>query len=198
MSQVAALKKHLKAGRVYRRGELAQWSNAVDRHLQVLVKNGEIRKLSGGVYYCPKQTAFGSAPPEDEDLVRAFLKDDRFYMASLNAYNSLGVGTTQLYNEVLVYNSKRDGHHVLNGRPFFFIKRPYFPTKSSEEFLLVDLLNNLHLLAEDKELLLANVAKKAMSLSQSQLSKAVQDYGGVRAKKFFAKVFSGGTVAYGL
>lgn len=198
MSQVAALKKHLKAGRVYRRGELAQWSNAVDRHLQVLVKNGEIRKLTGGVYYCPKQTAFGSVPPEDEDLVRVFLKDDRFYMASLNAYNSLGVGTTQLYNEALVYNSKRDGHHVLNGRPFFFIKRPYFPTKPSEEFLLVDLLNNLHLLAEDKELLLANVAKKATSLSQFQLSKAVQDYGGVRAKKFFAKVLSGGTLAYGL
>lgn len=198
MSQVAALKKHLKAGRVYRRGELAQWSNAVDRHLQVLVKNGEIRKLSGGVYYCPKQTVFGSAPPKDEDLVRVFLKDDRFYMASLNAYNSLGVGTTQLYNEVLVYNSKRDGHHVLNGRPFFFIKRPYFPTKPSEEFLLVDLLNNLHLLAEDKELLLANVAKKATSLNPSQLSKAVQDYGGVKAKKFFAKVLSGGTVAYGL
>lgn len=198
MSQVAALKKHLKAGRVYRRGELAQWSKAVDRHLQVLLKNGEIKKLSGGVYYCPKQTAFGSSPPEDEDLVRAFLKDDRFYMASLNAYNSLGVGTTQLYNEVLVYNSKRDGHHVLNGRPFFFIKRPYFPSKPSEEFLLVDLLNNLHLLAEDKEFLLANVARKAMSLSQSQLSNAVQDYGGVRAKKFFAKVFSGGTVAYGL
>ncbi len=72
MSQVAALKKHLKAGRLYRRGELAQWSNAVDRHLQVLVKNGEIRKLSGGVYYYPKQTAFGLAPPKDEDLVRVF------------------------------------------------------------------------------------------------------------------------------
>jgi hypothetical protein len=198
MSGAMALKKHLKAGRVYRRGELVQWSNAVDRHLQTLVKHGEVQKLSGGVYYYPKQTVFGAAPPEDEDLVRVFLKDDRFYMASLNAYNSLGVGTTQLYNEVLVYNSKRDGHHVLNGRSFFFIKRPYFPTKPTEEFLLVDLLNNLHLLAEDKELLLANVAKKAASLSQSQLLKAVQKCGGVRAKKFFAKVLSGGTVAYGL
>jgi hypothetical protein len=56
---------------------------------------------------------------------------------------------------------------------------------------LVDLLNNLHLLAEDKEFLLANIAKKAISLSQSQLSKAVQGYGGVRAKKFFAKVMAG-------
>ena len=198
MSGAMALKKHLKAGRLYRRGELAQWSNAVDRHLQDLVKHGEVQKLSGGVYYYPKQTVFGAVPPVDEDLVRVFLKDDRFYMASLNAYNSLGVGTTQLYNEVLVYNSKRDGHHVLNGRSFFFIKRPYFPTKPTEEFLLVDLLNNLHLLAEDKELLLANVAKKAVSLSQSQLLKAVQECGGVRAKKFFAKVLSSGTVAYGL
>lgn len=30
---------------------------------------------------------------KDETLIRAFLKDDHFYMASLNAYNSLGVGT---------------------------------------------------------------------------------------------------------
>ncbi|MCB1563897.1 MAG: hypothetical protein KDJ75_10010 [Alphaproteobacteria bacterium] len=198
MSAVKVLKNHLKPGRVYRRSELAKWSNAVDRHLQVLVRNGDVQKLSGGVYYCPKQTMFGSSPPQDEDLVRAFLKDNRFYIASLNAYNALGVGATQLYNELLVYNSKRDGHHVLNGRPFFFIKRPYFPSKPSEEFLLVDVLNNLHLLAEDKESLLANVARKATSLNQSYLSKAVQDYGGGRAKKFFAESLSGGTVAYGL
>lgn len=197
MSALKALKSHLKPGRVYRRSELAKWSNAVDRHLQVLVRNGEVQKLSGGVYYCPKQTMFGSSPPQDEDLVRAFLKDDRFYIASLNAYNTLGVGATQLYNELLVYNSKRDGHHVLNGRPFFFIKRPYFPSKPSEEFLLVDLLNNLHLLAEDPESLLANVAKKATVMDAQKLAKAVQDYGGVRAKKFFAESLSGGTVAYG-
>ncbi|MDD3020027.1 MAG: hypothetical protein PHX61_03480 [Alphaproteobacteria bacterium] len=96
--------------------------------------------------------------------MRAFLKDDRFFIASLNAYNGLGVGATQLYNEQLVYNSKRDGRYELGGRIFYYIKRPYFPSKVTEEFLLVDLLNNLHLLAEDTNALLEKVTGKAKLL----------------------------------
>lgn len=188
MTAVLALKSNLTRGNVYRRSDLAQWSNAVDRHVQLLVKNGELKKLSGGVYYYPKQTAFGAVPPTDEDLVRAFLKDDRFFIASLNAYNGLGVGATQLYNEQLVYNSKRDGRYELGGRTYYFIKRPYFPSDVTEEFLLVDLLNNLHLLAEDTNVLLEKVAEKAKRLKSQALQKAVQDFGGLRAKKFFAKL----------
>lgn len=185
MTAVTALKKHLKPGRVYRRADLTKWSSAVDRHLHMLVSAGDVQKLDGGVYYYPKKTSFGNAPPEDEELVRAFLKDDRFYIASLNAYNTLGVGTTQLYNERLVYNCKRDGHQVLNGHKFYFIKRPYFPMQSSQEFLLVDLVNNLHLLAEDKELVTKNVQKKALEMEKSKLVKAVNAYAGARAKAFF-------------
>ncbi len=113
MLKITELKKHLHPGQVFRRSDLTKWSNAVDRHLQKLVKDGTINKLSGGIYYYPHKSSFGDVPPEDETLVRAFLKDDRFYIASLNAYNSLGVGTTQLYNEKLVYNYKRDGRHTL-------------------------------------------------------------------------------------
>jgi len=136
----------------------------------------------------PEANGLGTAPPKDEDLVRAFLKDDRFFIASLNAYNGLGVGATQLYNEQLVYNSKRDGRYELGGRIFYFIKRPYFPSEVTEEFLLVDLLNNLHLLAEDTNALLEKVAEKAKRLKSQALQKAVQDFGGLRAKKFFAEL----------
>lgn len=190
MSKTNELKKHLQPGQVYRRADLAKWSNAVDRHLQQLVREGSVQKLSGGIYCCPKKTAFGDAPPEDEALVRAFLKDDHFHMASLNSYNSLGVGTTQLYNEKLVYNHKRDGRHTLNGRHFYFVKRPRFPTKSSQEFLLVDLMNNLHMLAEDKESILKNVTEKARSMNKESLLKAVRDYAGARTRNFFEKLFS--------
>ncbi|MGB9152139.1 MAG: hypothetical protein WCD70_03525 [Alphaproteobacteria bacterium] len=189
MPKANELKKHLQPGQVYRRADLAKWSNAVDRHLQQLVREGAVQKLSGGVYYCPKKTAFGDAPPEDETLVRAFLKDDHFHMASLNSYNGLGVGTTQLYNEKLVYNHKRDGRHMLNGRTFYFLKRPRFPTKSSQEFLLVDLMNNLHMLAEDRESVLKNVAERAHDMNKSKLMKAVRDYAGARTRSFFENLF---------
>ena len=189
MLKLDELREHLQPGQVYRRADLAKWSNAVDRHLRQLVKDGVVRKLSGGVYYCPKSTSFGDVPPEDEALVRAFLKDEHFYVASLNAYNSLGVGTTQLYNEKLVYNYKRDGRYTLNGRVFFFVKRPRFPTTSSPEFLLVDLMNNLHFLAEDKKAVLQNVADKARNMNRPRLMEAVRAYAGVRTRNFFEGLF---------
>ncbi len=189
MSKADELKKHLRPGVVYRRSELAKWSKSIDRHLQQLVQAGVLQKLSGGVYYCPQATAFGNLPPDDEVLVRAFLKDDHFYIASLNSYNSLGVGTTQLYNEKLVYNTKRDGRHTLNGRHFYFIKRPHFPAKSSQEFLLIDLMNNLHLLAEDKESVVRHVAKKARTMDKSKLMRTVRGYAGARTQSFFEKLF---------
>ena len=189
MSKADELKKHLRPGVVYRRSELAKWSKSIDRHLQQLVQEGVLQKIAGGVYYCPQATAFGKLPPDDEVLVRAFLKDDHFYIASLNSYNSLGVGTTQLYNEKLVYNTKRDGRHTLNGRHFYFIKRPHFPVKSSQEFLLIDLMNNLHLLAEDKESVVRHVAKKARTMDKSKLMRTVHGYAGARTQSFFEKLF---------
>ena len=189
MASVNELKKYLHSGRVYRRADLARWSKSIDRHLQALVRDGTVKKLSGGIYYCPEKSRFGDLPPHDADLIRAFLKDDHFYMASLNAYNSLGVGATQLYNETLVYNDKRDGRMRLNGRPYYFIKRR-FPKKGSREFLMVDLVNNLHLMAEDTEEVLKHAARNALEMDRDKLMHAVHEYGGARARKFYEGVFS--------
>ena len=78
MSKLVSFKSHLKPGKVYRREELAKWTNAVDRHVAELVNAGTLQKVSAGVYYYPKKTVFGQLPPEDTALVRAFLKDDKF------------------------------------------------------------------------------------------------------------------------
>ena len=187
LSKLDQFESHLRPGQVYRRADLARYSKAVDRHLGELVKKGTLQKLRNGLYHYPKKASFGEVPPEDRELVRAFLKEDNFYLTSLNAYNSLGLGTTQLYNLQLVYNHKRDGKFLLNGRTFFFLKRPYFPTKSSEEFLLVDLVNNLDYLAEDQDLLLERLAKKAVGMDKVKLTRAVKSYGSSRAKRFFQK-----------
>ena len=143
MSRLVELKKHLRVGQVYRRCELAEWSNAVDRHLDELLQEGVLEKLSQGLYYVPKTSAFGKVPPEEDVLVQSFLKDDRFLLLTPNFYNSLGVGTTQLYNKKIVYNHKRHGKFILGNREFEFQLKHHFPKKVSEEFLLVDLANNL-------------------------------------------------------
>lgn len=166
---------------------MAKWSKAVDRHLQQLMEGGSLIKLSGGLYYCPRKSAFGTAPAYDRTLVRAFLKDDRFLLTSANDYNTLGVGTTQLYNTTIVYNHKRHGRFDLGGRVFHFRMKPHFPLRLTPEFLLVDLVNNLKELAEDHDKISDLIRKKAASMDARALSTAVRQYGGAAARKFFAK-----------
>jgi hypothetical protein len=185
MTKAQELKSHLRPGQVYRRQDLARWSNAVDRHLKQFVDDGTLTKLRGGLYLYPKETVFGKAPPEDDKLVKSFLKDGKFLLASPNAYNALGVGTTQLYDKTFVYNHKRHGDFVLGGRKFDFRVKPSFPRTLSPEFLLVDLVNNVDHLAESKEEVLARVKNRASSYDESRLRRAVRSYGNVRTKKFF-------------
>src|SRR5216684_7696377 len=132
MTKAQELKAHLRPGQVYRRQDLAAWSNAVDRHLKQLVNDGTLTKLAGGLYSYPKKTVFGKAPAEDDELVGTFLKDRRFLLASPNVYNSLGVGTTQLYDKTVVYNHKRHGNFLLDGRAFDFRVKPSFPKRLSK------------------------------------------------------------------
>ena len=196
MSKLNELKKHLRRGSVYRRSDLELWSNAVDRHIKQLLEDGTLIKLSGGLYHYPKKTVFGNAPADDEALVTAFLKDNRFLLTSLNAYNALGVGTTQLYNETVVYNHKRHGRYELGGRIFDFRMKPHVPKSLSEEFLLVDLVNNLERLAENAESILKRVKTKAHSMSRNVLIKTVCHYGNVGTRKFFAEVLENDTLRH--
>ena len=53
MNKLNALKKHLRQGQVYRRADLLLWSNAIDRHLGQLVKEGLLTKLSGSARSLP-------------------------------------------------------------------------------------------------------------------------------------------------
>lgn len=190
MNKLEELKKHLKRGKVYRRADLSKWSKSVDRHLDELVKEGALQKLSQGLYFYPEVTVFGQAPPEEEKLVRTFLKDDRFLMTSFNAYNALGVGTTQLYNTKTVYNHKRHGDFNLGGKTFSFRVKPHFPRKATLEFLLVDLLNNLDQLAEDPNEVVSKVQLRAKTMDAKRLKKSLREYGNAKAKKFLEPVLA--------
>jgi len=188
MKKSQELKRHLKQGKVYRRADLARWTNAVDRHLTELLNEHFLEKLAAGLYYVPKKTAFGTAPPDDEVVIRSFLKDGAFLLTSPNAYNSLGVGTTQLYNKRIVYNHKRHGEFQLGGRKYFFHAKHRFPKKATQEFLLVDLLNNLDSLAEDKEMLVKNVLAKARSMDVKQLKQSLNNYGNTKTKSLLTPI----------
>ncbi|HEX7857797.1 MAG TPA: hypothetical protein VF503_29310 [Sphingobium sp.] len=188
MTALAELKRHLRPGQVYRRKELARWSNAVDRHVRQLVSEGRLEKVANGIYMAPRKTRFGLAPAEPEKLVEAFLGDDRFLIVSPNAYNGLGVGTTQLHNVPVVYNHKRHGRFKLDGREYDFRMRTTVPAELSEEVLLVDLLHNLDRLPEDRSEVLPRALERARTMDRKRLARAVRDFGSARAERLLTPV----------
>lgn len=194
MNTLETLKSNLKRGQVYRRADLAHWSKAVDRHVAELVGDGTLKKVSPGVYYYPKQTVFGDVPADEDALVKSFLKDNRFLVTSPNAYNSLGVGTTQLYNKRVVYNHKRHGEFKLGNRNFSFRMKPHFPKKLTTEFLLVDLVNNLNTLAEEPQLVLEKVKDKIKTMDTKKLKKSLSEYGSIKAKRLLSPVLENNNV----
>ena len=188
MLQLENLKTHLKRGFVYRREDLAQWSKSVDRHLEELSKEGILEKLSQGLYYFPKVTVFGNVPPDENTLVKGFLKDNRFLIMSPNYYNSLGVGTTQLYNSTVIYNHRRHGEFKLGNRIYKFKNKAYFPLKVTEEFLLVDLANNLNDLAENQNEVLNKLLAKVSDMNSPKFKNVVMKYGSAKTRKMFKSI----------
>lgn len=180
----------MKPGRVYRRKELNEYSNSVDRELAELSFKGAVKKLSAGLYVKPEQSRFGSLPPDDKELVRAFLNDNQFLLMSFNYYTSLGLGLTQLYNEILVYNRRRHGKVKLGSKKFVFKNIPEFPRKLSREFLLIDMLNNLKSLGEDFSEVLKRLKKKKDNFNMRKTSLMAKRYGKVRTKSFIKELYA--------
>ena len=74
---------------------------------------------------------------------------------------------------------------MLGGKEFDFRFKHKFPKELSEEFLLVDLLNNLNELAEDREDVLQSVKEKVLKKSKSQMRRTVNAYADERTRTLF-------------
>jgi len=183
-----SLLKAMNPGQVYRRAELAQFSKAVDRDLKALVKKGLLRRPAAGLYYRPEQSRWGEVPAETHELVRAFLNTDDFLVTSLNVFNQLGVGLTQMVNATMIYNRKRAGKFVLGGRTFEFKRPVNYPSKMTKEFLYVDLLNNFEDLPERPENLEILLKKRLMEVSSKKLERCARFYGKTRTQKMLREL----------
>jgi hypothetical protein len=184
-SKATPLVRHLRAGKVYRREDLVPYSTSVDRELQQLVAAGRLTKAAQGLYYAPRKSVFGDAPPAEEELLAVFLKDKNFLNFNPSVYNSLRLGTTQLYNKTIVYNHKRHGKFRLGNREYDFRIKPHFPRPGqvTTEYLLVDMLNNLDDLAEDEDQVFAMARRKLSQFDTEELNKSLQDYGSAATRR---------------
>ncbi len=171
------MKKHIVCGKVYRRSDFTSMTSNVDRNLKTLVEQGVIKKLQNGLYLCPKKTPFGELLPNEEDLIRKFLNDDHYVVYGPSQFNSLGLGTTQLYDKRVVFNRKRHGEIVLGDRKYFFYRWREAPKSLSKEFLLVEMFNKLNELAEDQAEVIKNLKHKLSEFNSAKLYNALNRFG---------------------
>ena len=68
---------------------------------------------------------------------------------------------------------------------FNFMVKHHFPLNITAEFLLVDLVDNLYRLAEDREKVLTIAFERAKSMDRDKFQEALLNYGGSRSLKFF-------------
>lgn len=192
MKNADKLKEAMEPGRVYRRQDLEGLSTAVDRDLKALVASEEVRKLSGGLYCRPKGSQWGPLPPEDRELVRAFLKTDDFRLTAYDDFNLLGLGLTQVYTVYVVYNHKRAGTFTLGRKEFRFRLVPAYPTTElvEPEYLLVDMLNNLMRLPDNVELVLRNLKEGVKRFDKAKVLENLTRYGNAAARRYLREAYA--------
>lgn len=93
--------KRLKPGQVFGYGDIPMYqenSAAVVKAMSRLLKKGEIRRLSKGRFYKPRQGIAGELKPSDSELLKTILYKEgklRGYITGTALYNKLGL-TTQV------------------------------------------------------------------------------------------------------
>ena len=99
-------------------------------------------------------------------------------MRHISDFNKLGLGTTQHTAVSYVYNRKRSGAIELDGRKYIFVMRK-LPPAQTNEYLLVDMLNNLKSLGEDSRYFLQKLATTLpkMELRMDKLLNTAEEYG---------------------
>jgi len=78
---------------------------AIIKALNRMAASGKINKLSKGKYYKPKTTTFGKLGPNQYEIVKDFLEDEKGrpigYLTGYSVFNELGL-TTQLSNTIQI------------------------------------------------------------------------------------------------
>ncbi len=188
-SKAFQLLNSLKVGKIYRQSDLqVKWPNA-SHDLATLLADGQIKKISGGLYYRPKKTKYGEVAPKDEDMVRNFLQDDDFLLVDTNSYSSLVGGLTQLSMGYKVLNKRRHGLFNLAGFHFDFRVRRAYPNQMTREFLLIDLLDNIKEV-EDGTPIENKILPRLADYDAKELLKAAYMYGNRSTNKLLKRVLT--------
>lgn len=155
-----------------------KWGRNAPRLARRCVERGQLIKLAGGLYGCPRETKFGQLLPSDEAVLGAFLDGSPYVFTGPERWNQLGLGSTAMSATRLVYNTKRSGEFTF-GKKRFHLRRVAFPRKPTAEWFVIDLLENHSMAGVDLEGLESNLraALEAGRFDVDRLLRTAKQYG---------------------
>lgn len=168
----------LTPGAVYRTAWLRRWGANPTRLAQKLEAHGLVRRLGHGLLHAPRTGRSGEEPASDDALLAAFLDGTPYVVTGPARWNTLGLGSTSVFDHPLVYNTKRSGTLHLGGRTFE-LRRVAFPSDPPAEWFVVDLLRHADAVGADREAIIRTLAARLQEnrFDTGRLQQAAEQFG---------------------
>lgn len=151
--------------------------------LNRLVASQQLKRLSKGKYYKPKNSVFGILPPETTEVVKDLLvKDNKVigYITGTNAFSQLGL-TTQISSTILIGTNKyRRPLKRGSNRVAFLLQPNEIAKKDIDLYIILDAIRLIKSIpaatpGESIEVLMANI-KDLSEPEQKRLQKLAMVY----------------------
>lgn len=151
---------------------------AAAKAIERLIKKGMIRRVSTGVFYKPKQSAFGELRPREEELLKPYLFQDGkriAYITGVSLYNRMGL-TTQVPNTIKVASRVK---RVITkiGKTQVKPVKSYVDVTNENYYLLeiLDALKDFKTIPDlDKKSAIALIKNKICKLSENDQAKMIR------------------------
>lgn len=151
---------------------------AAAKAIERLIKKGVIKRVSTGVFYKPKQSAFGELRPGEEELLKPYLFEGGkriAYITGGSLYNRMGL-TTQVPKTIKVASKiKRVTTKI--GKTQVKPVKSYVDVTDDNYYLLeiLDALKDFKTIPDiDKKSAITIIKNKIIKLSDDELSKMVR------------------------
>lgn len=151
---------------------------AAAKAIERLIKKGMIKRVSTGVFYKPKQSAFGELKPREDELLKPYLFQDGkriAYITGGSLYNRMGL-TTQVSKTIKVASKvKRVTTKI--GKTQVKPVKSYVDVTNENYYLLeiLDALKDFKAIPDlDKKSAIALLKNKISKLSENDQSKIIR------------------------
>lgn len=151
---------------------------AAAKAIERLIKKGMIKRVSTGVFYKPKQSAFGELRPREEELLKPYLFQDGkriAYITGGSLYNRMGL-TTQVPKTIKVASKVKRVTTIIGKTQVKPVKSYVDVTNENYHLLeILDALKDFKTISDlDKKSAIAVLKNKISKLSENDQSKMIR------------------------